>query len=468
MKIESHGHTLQYKAEQILLLFFPNHTNVHLVTTLTETDEIVSVTTEAEVDGKVNIHTESCPKKEAATKRDRGNLVKRSVFFALRPLSDLPAPWGILTGVRPVKLVRDYFDLGLPAERVREILQTTYLAHPEKAELALSVAKHEELYPKNPRDVVVYIGIPYCPSRCAYCSFISDTGAVATQESYIKHLVLEIERTAELIRELSLSLRAVYIGGGTPTALSAPLLRTLLSTVRNSFRMPSNLELTVEAGRPDTIDAEKLSILLEYGTTRISINPQTLHDETLRRIGRRHSAEDFFRAYSLARRAGFTDINTDLIAGLPGEDFSMFRETLDQIRSLTPESLTVHTLYLKRASYLKKEGALPQPHDAADMVSYAQKCAMEDGYVPYYMYRQKATVGNLENVGYAHPGKSCFYNTVTMTDCANIFALGAGGVSRLLLPDKVVRVFNFKHDDAYVHQFDEILRRKDEYRKLQS
>ncbi len=465
MNIEAHGHTLHYEAEQILLLFFPEHENTRLISTLTESDDTISVTTEAIVNTKSNTHTETFKKQEASTKRDLGNLVKRSAYFALRPLSDLPAPWGILTGIRPVKLVRDYLSMGLSVEAVRQILLDTYLVDADKADLALCVAKEEMSHPQNPRDVVIYIGIPYCPTRCAYCSFISGTGAVATQEVYVKHLLLEIARTAEIIKELSLSLRAVYIGGGTPTALSAPLLQKLLSCVQREF--PDISELTVEAGRPDTITQATHTILLDHGTSRISINPQTLHNETLARIGRRHTAEDFYDAFSKARAAGFTDINTDLIAGLPGEDFPMFRETLDSVRALSPESLTVHTLYLKRASDLKKGGALSQPRDAAQMLAYAQSAAIADGYLPYYMYRQKATVGNLENVGYAKPGKSCFYNTVTMTDCANIFALGAGGVSRLLLPDKLTRVFNFKYDDAYVHQFDEILRRKEEYRKLQ-
>jgi len=285
--------------------------------------------------------------------------------------------------------------------------------------------------------------------------------------SSVKLLLMEIERTGEIIRDLGLNLRAVYIGGGTPTSLDPPLLAKLCEGVCTYLPVSDGLEFTTEAGRPDTITPEKLRVLKACGTTRISINPQTLHDVTLKRIGRRHTSAEFLDAFSMARDEGFTNINTDLIAGLPGEDFSMYRHSFDTVRSLAPESLTVHTLYVKRASAIRQNGDdVSNVPDIADMLRYTYRQALSAGYRPYYMYRQKATVGNLENVGYARPGFDSFYNTVTMTDCAHIFALGAGGVSRLLLPDKVVRVFNFKHDDGYTANFYEILRRKEEFYKI--
>lgn len=459
---------MEYEAEQIVLLFFPNHDNITLKSTLFEKEGATFVKTEATVGGETVSYTEKSEMKPLS-KRDLGNLIKRSAFFALCPLSPLPAPWGILTGVRPAKLVRILMDEGHTEEDVRRILKETYLAEEDKIDLAVKVALEEGKHPRNPRDVCVYIGIPYCPTRCAYCSFISGTGAVAEKEEYVRLLLLEIKRTGEIIRDMGLSLRAVYIGGGTPTSLDAPLLRTLHEGITKFLPVYDGMEFTTEAGRPDTITKEKLEILKDYGTNRISINPQTLHDETLRRIGRRHNADQFLSAFSMAREEGFTNINTDLIAGLPGENFSMYRHSFDTVKSLAPESITVHTLYVKRASEIGQSGEdVSLFPEVSDMLSYTYREATASSYRPYYMYRQKATVGNLENVGYALPGKDSFYNTVTMTDCANIFALGAGGVSRLLLPDKVERVFNFKHDDGYTREFSEVLRRKEEFYKIKA
>ena len=468
MKLKSDGHSMEYEAEQMVLLFFPDHHEIQLKSTASVRDGKTFVHTKVHVHSKTNEHTEEAPGTDLS-KRALGNLIKRSAYFALRPLSSMPAPWGILTGVRPAKLVRILMEEGNSEQEVRQLLRETYLADEDKIDLAVSVALEEGKHARNPKNVCVYIGIPFCPTRCAYCSFISGTGAVATQEEYVRLLLMEIQRTGEIIRDMGLSLEAIYIGGGTPTSLSAPLLETLHSGIIRLLPVRDRLEFTTEAGRPDTVTPEKLSILKKYGTNRISINPQTLHDETLRRIGRRHTAQEFLDAFAMARDAGFTNINTDLIAGLPGEDFSMYLHSLETVLSLAPESITLHTLYIKRASAIRQSHEeIVQKTDVADMLSHTYKKAKSAGYRPYYMYRQKATVGNLENVGYAKPGTESFYNTVTMTDCANIFALGAGGVSRLLLPDKVIRVFNFKHDDGYTRDFEEVLRRKEEFYKIQS
>ncbi len=457
---------MDYEAEQIVLLFFPEHENVKLKSTLSEADGRTFVTTRAEIYAQVREHTESVSG-TVLSKRDLGNLIKRSAYFALRPLSPLPTPWGILTGVRPAKLVRILMEEGKDEGEIRRVLREDYLADAEKIDLAVSVARQESRHPQNRKNVCVYIGIPFCPTRCSYCSFISGTGAVATKEEYVRLLLQEIRRTGEIIRDLALDLKAVYIGGGTPTSLPPSLLEALHNGICTFLPVTSNMEFTTEAGRPDTVTPEKLQILKKYGTSRISINPQTLHDETLRRIGRRHTAEEFLQAFSLARDAGFNNINTDLIAGLPGEDFAMFRHSLKTVLSLAPESLTLHTLYIKRASSIRVHGeTVVQLPEVADMLSHTYQAVTSLGYLPYYMYRQKATVGNLENVGYAKPGTESFYNTVTMTDCAHIFALGAGGVSRLLLPDKVIRVFNFKHDDGYTRDFEEVLRRKEDFYKI--
>ena len=457
---------MEYEAEQMVLLFFPDQKDITVTSTLSTREDFVYIETKVSVLGQTGVHTEKA-KNTGLSKRDLGNLVKRSAFFAMRPLSPMPVPWGIMTGIRPIKLVRLLFAEGKSEAEVRSLLADTYLASPDKIDLAMQIAREEEKHPQNRKDVCVYISIPFCPSRCSYCSFISSTGAVATKEEYIRLLSLEIKRTGKIIKDLGLSLRAVYIGGGTPTSLSASLLEKLQDAICTHLPVSAGMEFTTEAGRPDTITPEKLAVLKQYGTNRISINPQTLHDSTLLRIGRRHTAKMFLDAFSLAREMGFTNINTDLIAGLGGEDFSMFRHSLDTVRALAPESITVHTLYIKRASDLNLRGeTVTQAPDVADMLSYTYEEMKHDGYLPYYMYRQKATIGNLENVGYAKPSMDSFYNTVTMTDCANIFALGAGAVSRLLFPDKVERVFNFKHDDAYTRDFAEILRRKEEFYKI--
>lgn len=466
MQIQSIGHTMEYEAEQMVLLFFPHHKDVTLLSALEKSDNTFSVHTKASFMGKESTYTET-KTLQNPSEREIGNLIKRSAYFALRPLSSMPAPWGILTGVRPAKLVRILFSEGHSAEDVRKMLRDDYLVEDDKISLCMSVAMEEARHPQNRNDVCIYIGIPFCPTRCAYCSFISGTGAVSTKEEYVRLLLLEMQRTGEIIKDIGLHLRAIYIGGGTPTSLDAPLLETLMQGIHTAFSPSEGLEFTTEAGRPDTITPEKLSVLKDYGTNRISINPQTLHDETLRRIGRRHSAAQFLEAFDLARKAGFTNINTDLIAGLPGENFAMYRHSFDTVAALSPESLTVHTLYVKRASEIAQSGAdVSETPEVSDMLSYTYRESIRLGFLPYYMYRQKATVGNLENVGYAKPGTDSFYNTVTMTDCAHIFALGAGGVSRLILPDKVERVFNFKHDDAYTRDFAEILRRKEEFYKI--
>ncbi len=459
---------MEYEAEQMVLLFFPEHKEIQLKSIATVHKGKTLITTEVHVGDKTVKHTEETNGTNL-TKRELGNIIKRSAYYALRPLSPMPAPWGILTGVRPAKLVRILLEEGNSEQDVRRILRDTYLADEDKIDLAVSVALEEGKHPRNPEDVCVYIGIPFCPTRCAYCSFISGTGAVATHEEYVRLLLMEIQRTGEIIRDMHLNLKAIYIGGGTPTSLSAPLLEKLHSAICSYLPVTDGMEFTTEAGRPDTVTPEKLKILKKYGTNRISINPQTLHDETLQRIGRRHTAQEFLDAFSMARDAGFTNINTDLIAGLPGEDYSMYLHSLNAVLALSPESLTLHTLYIKRASAIRQSHEeIAQLPDVAEMLSHTYEETKASGYRPYYMYRQKATVGNLENVGYAKPGTESFYNTVTMTDCANIFALGAGGVSRLLLPDKVIRVFNFKHDDGYTHDFAEILRRKEEFYKIKT
>ena len=312
------------------------------------------------------------------------------------------------------------------------------------------------------REIDLYVGVPFCVSRCAYCSFLSgEVGKGRQLLPYTEALEKEIAGTLQLIKEQGLIPRAFYMGGGTPTALPAPLLRRALEAAQPFIRQAR--EVTVEAGRPDTLDEEKLLILRDAGATRISINPQTMHDETLLRIGRRHTAAQTEAAYALARKIGFHHINMDLIAGLPGESLEMFLQTLAWSRALSPESLTVHTLSIKRSSLLHLwEAQLPDGGMVAEMVEAGRAEAASRGMQPYYLYRQKYMAGNLENVGYALPGHACLYNIGMMEETAHVMAAGAGAISKRVAPvqGRIERAPNVSDIDHYIARVDEMLARK--------
>ena len=289
-------------------------------------------------------------------------------------------------------------------------------------------------------------------------------------EPYTQLLIRELEKTGEIVRDLGLKLESVYMGGGTPTTLSAEQLIRVLDTVRQCFDIGGCREYTVEAGRPDTITEEKLSVMKDVGVDRISINPQTLSDDVLKKIGRRHTAEDVFRSFKLARQFGFDHINTDLIAGLPGDDLEGFKNTLDGIISLSPESITVHTLAMKRASDLTLNGKMIDRDEAiqtSEMLTYSNKKLHENGYIPYYLYRQSRMVGNLDNTGWSLPGKEGYYNVFIMDESQSIIACGAGAVTKIIHDnDKPERIFNYKYPYEYISGFDEILKRKEGIMKL--
>ena len=307
----------------------------------------------------------------------------------------------------------------------------------------------------------VYIGIPFCTTRCAYCSFSSgEIGDGRLVEPYLAALLHEIEACAEMAREMGLHIRVGYIGGGTPSSLTTPQLDRLLAHVERHFGALS--EFTVEAGRPDTLDAQKLRMLHDHPVTRISINPQTMNDATLARIGRAHTAKQTVEAYELARSIGFDDINMDVIAALPGEDYAMFAHTLAEIRRLRPESLTVHTLAIKRSSRLHEEKYAQAEQDVARMVALGRQTAHDMGMRAYYLYRQKYMAENLENVGYALPGRFCRYNIDNMEETTSILALGAGGISKCVMreEEKILRAPNIANIEQYIDRVDEMIERK--------
>ena len=372
--------------------------------------------------------------------------------------------WGMLTGVRPSKVATELLRAGVSKTRVKKLLTSEYAVIPKKAALAVDVALTEQKIIGTPgkRDCSLYISIPFCPTRCSYCSFVSYTSQrlLSLIPDYLEHLIADVRAMLTRIRTLGLHLRTIYIGGGTPTILTADQLRRLLSAVAEETDVSALEEYTLESGRADTITAEKFVVAREYGVDRVCVNPQSLCDDVLREIGRSHTAEDFFRAFSVARESGIPYINTDLIVGLPGDTFRTFSKTFDQIIALRPENITVHTFCVKKAADILRQDAdvySLRGGDAGKCVDYTQLQAQQEGYRPYYMYRQKNTVGNYENVGFALDGAECRYNIYMMEEVHSIFAAGAGAVSKLVdyRPDRggkpiIERLFYPKYPYEYL------------------
>lgn len=404
------------------------------------------------------------------------NEVKKGVYGFLTGYTGKKLPWGILTGIRPAKIPLRMLMEGKSEERIGEALRAEYMCSSEKAALVLQVAKKEaELTAgiDHENSVSIYIGIPFCPSICAYCSFSSyPLRQYADKvDRYLDALEKEMRFVAEQYADRNL--QAVYVGGGTPTSLDEVQLERLLSMIQNYLPVEKSLEFTVEAGRPDSITEEKLRLMKQYGVTRISINPQSMKQHTLDLLGRKHTVEEIKTVFAMARRLGFDNINMDLIAGLPEEGLEDFAETLSQVEDLGPDSITVHTLVIKRASQMRRDqmenGGELVREDAciAQMQDHAEKFCREHGYQPYYMYRQKnktATTRNTnqENVAYAKPGKECLYNIFIMEELQTILALGSGGSSKYVFhgEDRMERVENVKSVDDYISRIDEMIGRK--------
>lgn len=388
-------------------------------------------------------------------------------YALLREWTGIRPPWGKMTGVRPVRLIHDKRAAGWSDAQIDAFFLERFDCSPQKYQMARQIAALQAPILRRgsePNACSVYIGIPFCPSRCSYCSFVScnlDRDKKLVQP-YVDCLCREVRVIREQVEQAGLSVRSIYIGGGTPTSLSAAQLRQLMDTVRDCFALEALEEYTVEAGRPDCTDAEKLAVIREYGATRISINPQTFSDAVLAGIGRRHSAQDILDCYAAARAAGHTDINMDLIAGLPGDTVEGFEASLRQAIALDPENITVHTLTLKRASRIIIEGQ--EQNEYADVAAMLEKCSLlaEAGYVPYYLYRQKNTLQNLENVGWCKPGHEGYYNIYIMEEVQTILSAGAGGSTKLVADGgkRMQRIFNFKYPNEYIQRFAEILQRK--------
>ncbi|MDR1892527.1 MAG: coproporphyrinogen dehydrogenase HemZ [Oscillospiraceae bacterium] len=393
--------------------------------------------------------------------------------------------WGILTGVRPAKLFARLAS-GQGSEAARWAFSEKLLVAPEKIDLCAQVNERQApvLATTRPESFSLYVAVPFCPTRCRYCSFVSHTVERAGRltEDYALLLCRELETTARIAKELGLRLESVYIGGGTPTFLSVSQLERVMVAISVNFDLAHAAEYTVEAGRPDTVTAEKLEVIKRQGGVRISINPQTLSDSVLAAIGRQHTVAEFYQAFNLARRLEFCNINTDIIAGLPTDTSEGFSQTLAGLFELAPESITVHTLAVKKASFLAgeigKSGEYTDPplrHNAQinRYLALANHGLNQCGYVPYYLYRQSKTAGNAENVGWCKPGREGFYNIIMMEEAHTVLACGAGAVTKLKEPggNRIERIFNYKYPYEYISRFDEILRRKEKitefYKKTQ-
>lgn len=470
MNLYVKNHNFHFELENLTRLFFPNEK----ITVIRDFSEPQPPYIYTEVSDKITISVNigSFNKSETAVKKltdDDNELVSAQLLYKLIcDFTGLTQPWGILTGVRPVKLLRRLAEESSEEQAVKKFEKDFFVSN-EKIALSRETEHNERkiLELSKPESFSLYVGIPFCPSRCSYCSFVmaSIERAEKLIEPYTKLLCEEIKRTAEIANKLGLRLETVYFGGGTPTTLSAEQLDTVLRTVNKSFDMSTCREFTVEAGRPDTIDIAKLFALKENKVDRISINPQTVNDEVLKTIGRKHTAQQFFDAFELARKCGFDNINTDLIAGLPTDTPESFKNSLDSIVRLNAECITVHTLCMKRASRLTTEGVtldLQQARDAREMLAYTQNILGQNEYIPYYMYRQSRMVGNLENVGWSKKGFESLYNVYVMDETHTILACGSGGVTKLKRnnPDYLERIFNFKYPYEYIDRFDELIQRK--------
>ena len=478
MKLCLIGHSFKYELEKLIRIFLPFEKiefaeeaadgDGTAVTRLDKTADKTVLSALLLINGKSYNKSYELSNDAVDYNNECERLLAVALYDCFVSASGYVPEWGILTGVRPAK-----FFSRLAAENgeanAENWFKNALKVGDEKISLCRSAVVSEGKIPSlsRPDSFSLYISIPFCPTRCSYCSFVSHSVENAGKliPDYISLLKKEIAYTADIAKKIGLRLETVYIGGGTPTSVTAEQLGSIMKCVTDSFDTSNLREYTVEAGRPDTITAEKLETIKHLGAGRISINPQTMNDSVLEKIGRRHTAADTVKAFETARKCGFCNINTDLIAGLPGDTPESFFDTVRSILSLDPESITVHSLSMKRSSRLTVTGSFPEVkagENAGKMVSFARNTLEKHGFLPYYMYRQSKTVGNLENVGYAKPGTECLYNVYTMDETHTILACGASAVSKLRQPhgSYIERIFNFKYPYEYISRFNELIERK--------
>ena len=461
------GHEDRYAVEQLQMALFPENPEGTAVSALFRGKTWLTATAKITLNGKT-VSAARRLKADEETVRLRRRILQQSYYLAAIQLLDRKPAWGALAGVRPTKITTKHLlEGGTPASADR-LMRDVYYVTPERRQLAVdcseSTVKAVSLMDKD--DLSVYVGIPFCPTRCSYCSFVSRTVGKKTDllDKYLAALEREIQVTARLMKESGKHLLTLYIGGGTPSILSTPQMIHLLDTLRESFDFSRCIEFTVEGGRPDTLDLEKLRAIRAHGADRMSINPQTMEDSVLRACGRPHTGADVIRAYRQAEEAGFSAINMDLIAGLPTDDFDGFRRSLDAVASLNPANITVHTLALKKGADLfeKREG-LSTAEEVSRMVDYSNAALRNLSYKPYYLYRQKYMSGSFENVGWSREGLDCLYNIYMMEELHTIVSLGGGGMNKVNLPDGTLQRFhNPKFPEQYIEMIDSVCRQKEE------
>lgn len=467
MKLNLRGHEDRYAIEQSLLAFFPEERPVyegedgdsHAEVTLHEGNVYATGVTTLTYGGKTargEARVRTAGVSDAYEReRLRQRALKLSFFRAARDVTGVTPSWGALTGIRPAKLVRTMLEDGMTPAQADRVLRDTYCVSPARRRLALESAEAglKARSDLRPEDISLYIGIPFCPTRCAYCSFVSASveKSFKLMEPYLAALTAEVEAAGRMVKEAGLRIKSFYMGGGTPTTLTADQMDRLLTKLEQNFDFGGLAELTIEAGRPDTIDPEKLRVLRAHNTTRVSINPQTMEDNVLAAIGRRHTADDIRRAMEQVRAANFPHVNMDLIAGLPEDTPEGFARSLDEVISMGADNITVHTLSLKKGSRIMLEGSrIPGADEVAQMLDYADPTLRKHGFAPYYLYRQKYMSGSFENVGWTKPGGTGLYNIYIMEELHSILSLGAGGSTKMVGGGQIRRAFNAKYPREYI------------------
>ena len=459
--------TFEQDIRELLMAFYPEekyiYTNEDVFLSLFLSKE--SIEYHIKIKSEDNVVEFSSPLRE--TKFDTKNDLKRNIYINLLKLGNKELPWGTLTGIRPTKIVMEMLENDMSLEDIKKHLKEVYLVSDKRIKLCTDTAKNEfnilkKIDYKN--GYSLYIGIPFCPTRCLYCSFTSYSIAQWKKDTdtYVEALCKELLAVSKMYK--GKKLQTIYMGGGTPTSLEGYQLSKTLNVVKKNFDLSNLLELTVEAGRPDSITREKLEALKEVGVDRISINPQTMQQKTLDLIGRHHTIEDIFESYKLAREVGFENINMDFIIGLNGEILEDVIDSFTKVKSFAPESITIHSLALKRAARLNTENKreIMDNDLILSMINTATDTCADLGLEPYYLYRQKNMAGNLENIGFSKPGKECLYNILIMEEKQTIIACGAGTSSKIVFGDgRIERIENVKDPKLYIERLDEMIMRKE-------
>ena len=467
MKLTLIGHDDRYAVEQLQMALFPEGTEGEATSTLHRGSTWLTATAKITIDGKTASASRRIQAAEETVRLRRRALQQSYYLAATQLLPNVPA-WGALAGVRPTKITTKHMLEGGTPKSADKLMKDVYYVTDNRRKLAVdcSISTVNAAKLLEPSDLSLYVGIPFCPTRCTYCSFVSRTIGKKTEllNPYLEALLKELEITGRLLADSGKTVRTIYIGGGTPTTLSTAQMAYLLDAIRDSFDLSRCIEFTVEGGRPDTLDAEKLRTIYNHGADRMSINPQTMEDHVLRACGRPHKAADVVRAYGEAVDAGFKAINMDLIAGLPQDNFDGFKRSLDSVAALNPANITVHTLALKKGADLfeKREG-LSSTEAVTAMVDYANAQLRSLGYKPYYLYRQKYMSGSFENVGWSRDNLDCLYNIYMMEEVHTILSLGGGGMNKVNFPDGSLKRFhNPKFPEQYIEMIDDVCKQKEE------